>query len=158
MREREREREGQTHTDRDRERQKHTPIIAFRHPPPKKDIVNQCLEFETETDRQTGRDRQTDRQTPTHRGVTTKQQQVGNDCLLFQLACLCVTRWMDVQRAADGPSLTRDARQATRTKMAARARLTGTGTSNLTKTMRARDLARDPDSELSVCSCLSVLI
>ena len=32
--------------------------------------------------------------------------------------------------------------------MAARARLTGTGTSNLTKTMRARDLARDPDSEL----------
>ena len=26
----------------------HTPSIAFRHLPPKKDVVNQCLEFETE--------------------------------------------------------------------------------------------------------------
>ena len=50
-----RDRDRETDRDRDRERQRHTPIIAFRHPPPKKDIVNQCLEFETETDRQTDR-------------------------------------------------------------------------------------------------------
>ena len=82
--------------------------------------------------------------------------------LLFQLVYVCGTKWTVDQKAADESNPTHAAPRPTRTKMAAGARLTGTGTPNMTKIMRARDLARAADSSepfvaLSVC-CFQLFV
>ena len=63
----------------------HTPTIAFRHLPPRKDVVNQCLEFDTHVkdlvvhgDRERERQRETnthsERETDRDRDITETER------------------------------------------------------------------------------------
>ena len=51
----------------------HTPSIAFRHLPPRKDIVNQCLEFAHDTGV-----RRKEKKKKKKKHVKTKQQPLSN--------------------------------------------------------------------------------
>ena len=80
----------------------HTPTIAFRHLPPRKDVVNQCLEFDTHVkdlvvhgDRERERQRETnthsERETDRDRDITETERESCKRCdFMFYRSSQCL--------------------------------------------------------------------